>query len=52
MTKINYHVVHIKFSISLIPEARSQVLLKNGTGSLTAKIIIDIATISEKLWRI
>jgi hypothetical protein len=43
MTKIN-----LKFSISSIPEARPRVLLTNWTGCKTAKIIVDIATISEK----
>jgi hypothetical protein len=37
-----------KFSISPIPEARPQVLLKNRIGCYTAEVIIDIATISGK----
>jgi hypothetical protein len=37
------------FVLFAIPEARPQVLLKNRTGCLTAKIIIDIATTSKKL---
>jgi hypothetical protein len=51
ITKINFRVAHTtEFSISpiRIPEPRPQVLLKNRAGCLTAKIIIDIATISEK----
>jgi hypothetical protein len=32
MTKIKFPVAYIKFSISPIPEARSQLLLKNRTG--------------------
>jgi Na+-transporting methylmalonyl-CoA/oxaloacetate decarboxylase beta subunit len=32
MTKINFPVAHVKFSILPIPEARPQVLLKNRTG--------------------
>jgi hypothetical protein len=48
MTKINFPVAQIKFSISPIPEVRPQVLLKNRTGCWTAKIIINISTIREK----
>jgi hypothetical protein len=48
MTKINFPVANIKFSISPIPKARPQVLQKNRAGCWTAKIIIDIATITEK----
>jgi hypothetical protein len=33
MTKITFPLAHINFSISPIPEARPQVLLKNRTGS-------------------
>jgi hypothetical protein len=33
MTKITFPLAHIKFSISPIPEAHPQVLLKNRTGS-------------------
>jgi hypothetical protein len=32
ITKINFPVAHIKFSISPIPEARPQILLKNRRG--------------------
>jgi hypothetical protein len=42
--KITHNQV-IHFSISPIPKARPQVLLKNRT----AKIIVDIATISQSL---
>jgi hypothetical protein len=33
MTKINFPIAYIKFSISPIPEARPQMLLKNRRGA-------------------